>query len=1402
MLIQRFADAAMFPGTYSSYEVTSYPEIILLPSPIDVNTKMPCLLFTAKKTSHILIVYAHGNGVDIGELHARFKYMGDRLKVHFFAFDYPGYGKHGGRSDESTVDMCMNIVMGFITQQLQWPLENIILWGCSIGSGPTTRYAKILNQNKQNLGGLILQCPFKSIKHAAESFAGKIGRLLITQRWNVQAEVAECSCPVLWIHGKKDSMFSWFGSYEMYNNYHTNKRSCHFPDDATHHFFDMEQDIIKPVDNFIRKFILKNTKRVCNFKNNGGKIKNLRGRISQSILNPFRPTVLDTYLTRNINAKTSNNSSGISSNSSMTLNPTLSMRIIGPKDFKTALFFWSGNHDTIEPFSSSAYLDGEFPVKYIWLNGESGEYTNNDGRYLTEDLTASSSYLISSDESELDDDDGDNVIHLNYPASQINMGKTSFRYIGRRLNRYKQVPLQTGYTLLGDPTYFRHECRQMFEKLGMKPFTNSNELLLNFWPIQNLYRYLYNQFKVFFQIILEQIELQNFSFITNSKDTFMSIICWVRRMYYLYTPSLFMNTIYAYQATIDQWVLDGVNIGNIYVQLQSINGIKGRMVVNLLEKSPISRNFPPPFYLIVPLYIPPKPYFQPIAEWIVRYMYHLHTVNVKTGISKNSKSKSKSNLSSFSTLNSLETTCLLEELTYSVLNNFLLCRKRPKLEKLCLTTGMGNWFPFGWDEFFIKLFEINSSFYIHKMNLSFGNIYTDDNLMRSMNYDQSSFLKLLIPHHLPESASLEILFAILKTKIKTRSEWIESIKKAALSSSNCSNTSEKSAAMNEVEMLVSREKAIDSLKSLSPEICQNVFNTLILIIKMALLLPFGISSESNAYEDTNKNDTQQFTYKEVNPKSLNESIEGNKHTEKEEYYFVNTKNGKQANWGNILGSMETFTEFMNKINYCQVKLPLPGISQSFRGKLTSNNRYWKRYISEDNFKIYDTSETEMNIDVMRLTEIQDKITYICETDGSQSLEIPVYYDKIESPEQQDARSFHGKIIMKSCDDNIINSSECGSETNINICDNITDSSNQDNSQINYNSSENKGIEDENVKCIVNKGKSDELPLTWESVLLNSKNPLMIINKMSYHDKIYMGMAPSNYTILHRWLYEKYPFLRLDHESEYIFQLLWHFAHCCLYHGSLLMKPSNISEVSNPNISEVFQLCSKVYPIQCLLLIISITRRAIENPNYADIPLLNWYENNKLDKKSNYLGFNSACSHISLSENKYLYILESILSISMEILEQGVCDQIVHYKIDNDNNINISNLATECLETNAQATNQLLPFRSDLIPPSCSSTFESIQKQTINDDEDKQKVIIYSSSSLTDLNNSQIRESKEPKFPKDTRILRIHNYSSAENNIGANKGIHENTSQIPLSEVTTRKSRSISLSPLRILKFKK
>uniref|UniRef100_A0A6B2LFS1 Serine aminopeptidase S33 domain-containing protein n=1 Tax=Arcella intermedia TaxID=1963864 RepID=A0A6B2LFS1_9EUKA len=214
-------DSIVFPSPEPTYRVDSFKELIWVPRKSiekiqlllkdnDQKTKLkffknsiPCL-YIPNKQSNICLIYSHGNACDIGEMYESFLEYSLNWKVNVIGYEYPGYGIAKGSASASNIKKDIKYVYQFVSQVLNFPPENIVFFGRSIGTGPsiymTSRLSKL---NPKQPGGLILQSPYTTIRDIAVELVGKIGNLAPKMFDNI-GNIADVKCPILFIHGEQD----------------------------------------------------------------------------------------------------------------------------------------------------------------------------------------------------------------------------------------------------------------------------------------------------------------------------------------------------------------------------------------------------------------------------------------------------------------------------------------------------------------------------------------------------------------------------------------------------------------------------------------------------------------------------------------------------------------------------------------------------------------------------------------------------------------------------------------------------------------------------------------------------------------------------------------------------------------------------------------------------------------------------------------------------------------------------------------------------------------------------------------------------------------------------------------------------------------------------------------------
>ena len=104
------------------------------------------------------IIYSHGNATDIGAMNLVQCLISRGLGVNVIVYDYSGYGESGGVTLEKNTYNDLEAIYMYAVEHLAGGIpENIILYGQSVGSGPTCFIG-----SRKPAGGVILHSPFMS----------------------------------------------------------------------------------------------------------------------------------------------------------------------------------------------------------------------------------------------------------------------------------------------------------------------------------------------------------------------------------------------------------------------------------------------------------------------------------------------------------------------------------------------------------------------------------------------------------------------------------------------------------------------------------------------------------------------------------------------------------------------------------------------------------------------------------------------------------------------------------------------------------------------------------------------------------------------------------------------------------------------------------------------------------------------------------------------------------------------------------------------------------------------------------------------------------------------------------------------------------------------------------------
>ncbi|XP_020584841.1 protein ABHD17B-like [Phalaenopsis equestris] len=155
-------------------------------------------VYVRNPAAKLTVLYSHGNAADIGQIYELFIELSVHLRVNLIGYDYSGYGQSTGKPSEQNTFADIEAVYKCLEETYGTTSQDIILYGQSVGSGPTldlaTRlpYLKAVVLHSPILSGLRVMYPVK--------------RTYWFDIFKNIDKIQLVNCPVLVIHGTDDDV--------------------------------------------------------------------------------------------------------------------------------------------------------------------------------------------------------------------------------------------------------------------------------------------------------------------------------------------------------------------------------------------------------------------------------------------------------------------------------------------------------------------------------------------------------------------------------------------------------------------------------------------------------------------------------------------------------------------------------------------------------------------------------------------------------------------------------------------------------------------------------------------------------------------------------------------------------------------------------------------------------------------------------------------------------------------------------------------------------------------------------------------------------------------------------------------------------------------------------------------
>lgn len=105
------------------------------------------------------MIFSHGNAEDLGMIYDWLLAFSKDLGVNVLAYDYEGYGKATGTPTEKSCYEDIVAAYTYLTREERISPDSIVIYGRSLGSGPSLYLAQSLSEQGVKPAAVILQVP-------------------------------------------------------------------------------------------------------------------------------------------------------------------------------------------------------------------------------------------------------------------------------------------------------------------------------------------------------------------------------------------------------------------------------------------------------------------------------------------------------------------------------------------------------------------------------------------------------------------------------------------------------------------------------------------------------------------------------------------------------------------------------------------------------------------------------------------------------------------------------------------------------------------------------------------------------------------------------------------------------------------------------------------------------------------------------------------------------------------------------------------------------------------------------------------------------------------------------------------------------------------------------------------
>lgn len=213
----------------------------------------------------VTLLFSHGNAEDLGMIYDWFNDLARVLRCNIMAYDYTGYGKANG-AGPPTEECCYEDIEAayqYLIQERQLQPEQIVLYGRSLGSGPSCYLAAKTAAAGRSVAGLILQSPLLSAYRVAFNFRFT----LWGDKFPNIDRAPFIQCPVFIIHGTQDEVVPFWHGQDLFLAVPQPWRAKPFWVEGAGH--NNIEALLRPTGSFVAKIVEFLDLHICCYRRGG-----------------------------------------------------------------------------------------------------------------------------------------------------------------------------------------------------------------------------------------------------------------------------------------------------------------------------------------------------------------------------------------------------------------------------------------------------------------------------------------------------------------------------------------------------------------------------------------------------------------------------------------------------------------------------------------------------------------------------------------------------------------------------------------------------------------------------------------------------------------------------------------------------------------------------------------------------------------------------------------------------------------------------------------------------------------------------------------------------------------------------------------------------------------------------